>query len=117
MTMVDSLDSIIMLYSYTDFADRGFKIMHGPDQPQIQPSDEAPVTVTDEKTEEPANTNNTNITISEAPQPEESTLPMLNVSEKVKQRTMSHLSIVLTIMSILLAYRYVFSSCLPDDHD
>jgi high-affinity nickel-transport protein len=114
--MVDSLDSIIMLYSYTDFADRSFNILHGPDQP-IQPSDEVSVAVPDKKPEEPASTDEARIISSEVAQPEETALPMLNVSEKVKQRTMSHLSIVLTIMSILLAYRYVFSSSLPDDLD
>jgi high-affinity nickel-transport protein len=106
MTLVDSLDSILMLYSYTDFADRSMRILsrmgqsHDEDAGIGQSLPEAPA----KKTEEPTQDQDVK-QHPEATQPDGDSLPVLNITEKVKQRTMSHLSIVLTIMSIALAYR------------
>ena len=74
MTLVDSLDSILMLYSYSGFPERSFRIIE--------------------------KRNSDNSLGVEGPTDPESTRSM-----RVKQNAISGLSIILTIMSILLAFR------------
>ncbi|KAE9392833.1 NicO-domain-containing protein [Gymnopus androsaceus JB14] len=73
MTLVDSLDSILMLYSYSGFPERSFRII------------------------EKKNSNNS-LGVEGPTDPESSR------SMRVKQNAISGLSIILTIMSILLAF-------------
>jgi high-affinity nickel-transport protein len=80
MTLIDSLDSIMMLYSYTGFPERRFTLFvksGSPRSPSGQGSD------LDEDRPE-------------------------NINMRVKMNAMSGLSIILTLMSILVAFGYVF---------
>jgi high-affinity nickel-transport protein len=115
MTLVDSLDSILMLYSYTDFAERSLSIFRrrtleagtteaGPlasELPQVTRADELSPGVEEKKdpvvTEQPALTG-------AVPGEDHAGTP---INVRVKQRTMSGLSVALTVMSILLAFRCV----------
>jgi nickel/cobalt transporter (NiCoT) family protein len=105
MSLVDSLDSILMLYSYTNFPENTMKLFQK--RPQIESDGAegvehlpAAVTANQEAKPEEMAENDAN-----KAQQAVATEPAVTVMDKTKQRTMSHLSIVLTIMSILLAFR------------
>jgi high-affinity nickel-transport protein len=92
MTLIDSLDSILMLYSYTGFPERKFalfvkRVESGlPNSPGEAPPVEPAPNVDEDRPEK--------------------------IDMRVKMNAMSGLSIVLTLMSILVAFRYV----LPRGH-
>lgn len=134
MTLIDSSDSILMLYSYSGFPERSFFIFAKPegDSETIKehadketPTVPVPVSenVSDDKSgnakndlqdrkdndeknglpEQPLNTAQ-----SMAPQGHASDSAMAR-DIRVKMNMMSGLSIILTLMSILVAFRYDYS--------
>ncbi len=87
MTLVDSIDSVLMLYSYAGFPERSFKMFEsrrdleseanptgnaGEGKRELDPEDEA----------------------------------RMDTNMRVKMNAISGLSIALTLMSILVAFRY-----------
>jgi high-affinity nickel-transport protein len=115
MTLVDSADSILMLYSYSGFPERSF-IIFSP-----KPECKAPVTnilppvgTDDPSAKDKGDDLEVNIS-GEIPHEEQKehldTLPsedpngQLARNTRVKMNVMSGLSIILTLMSILVAFR------------
>jgi high-affinity nickel-transport protein len=100
MSLVDSLDSVLMLYAYTNFADRKLRIF------QTGPI-ESVASITRAE-----GTTDVETTVADTVSPQDADTSMAvhqaslvdNVSDSGKRRTLSSLSIVLTIMSILLAF-------------
>jgi len=90
MTLIDSLDSILMLYSYTGFPERKFALFIKQDELR-SPS---PLGETALAEHEPG---------LDEDRPEK-------IDMRVKMNAMSGLSIILTLMSILVAFRYALSS-------
>ena len=88
MTLIDSLDSILMLYSYTGFPERKFALF-----------------VKRDKFESPSSPGATPL-VEHEPDPDEDRPEKIDM--RVKMNAMSGLSIILTLMSILVAFRYVF---------
>jgi len=90
MTLIDSLDSVLMLYSYTGFPERKLALFvkqgefGSPSSPGENPL------------------------VGHGPDLDEDRPEKINV--RVKMNAMSGLSIVLTLMSILVAFRCVFLS-------
>lgn len=105
MTLVDSLDSILMLYSYTGFAGHSWRIFEPNSSPPVLANEAVIVTdqsgdavETESKTmNNTGHDNNGNGTGRERE----------DRIAQVKQSAMSKLSIVLTTLSILLAFRSV----------
>ena len=86
MTLIDSLDSILMLYSYTGFPERKFALFvkRGESGNSGMPGETHEPDLDEDRPEK--------------------------INMRVKMNTMSGLSIILTLMSILVAFGYVFSS-------
>lgn len=126
MTLVDSVDSILMLYSYTGFADHSWRIF----EPSRSPSrtgnarsvnKHGAASSTEERTAEVCPVTNEVDPVNQsrnAIEPESKTVNNAGDSDAarqaradrmllVKRNTMSQLSITLTTMSILLAFRLV----------
>ncbi|KAF9565754.1 NicO-domain-containing protein [Agrocybe pediades] len=115
MTLVDSADSILMLYSYTGFADKSLLIFSRKDK--ATPEAQLPQDVLDEKPspvneptqplcsalEDPEKRDIEAATAATTPQgrKEDETIER---DTRVKMNVMSGLSIVLTLMSILVAF-------------
>ena len=83
MTLIDSLDSILMLYSYAGFPEHKFALF----VKRGSFPGETPL-------------------VGHEPHVDEDRPEKINA--RVKMNAMSLLSIVLTLMSILVAFRYVF---------
>ena len=87
MTLIDSLDSVLMLYSYTGFPERKFALFvkrgefSSPSSPGETPLVEHELDLDEDRPEK--------------------------IDMRVKMNAMSGLSIILTLMSILVAFRYV----------
>jgi nickel/cobalt transporter (NiCoT) family protein len=116
MTFVDSLDSVLMLYSYTNFSERSLRIFKtwptpvpvlaealpevsdAPELPYNEPSGSKAVYHTKNKP---------TVGDQEAELPTAPLRPIAEVDRKMKTKdtTMSGLSIILTLISILLAFR------------
>lgn len=100
MSLVDSLDSVLMLYAYTNFADRKLRIFQTSTIEAVTSTTRAEATADVE----------TKVADTVNPQEDDPSMavhqPSLvdDVSDSGKRRTLSSLSIVLTIMSILLAF-------------
>ena len=90
MTLIDSLDSVLMLYSYTGFPERKFALF-----------------VKREKLGSPGSPGETPL-VEHEPDIYEDRPEKINM--RVKMNAMSGLSIILTLMSILVAFRCAFSS-------
>ena len=133
MTLIDSCDSILMLYSYSGFPERSFFIFAksegdsetikehaGNDTPTApvpksenvsdDKSGNAEINLQDRKDDEK------NGLPEEPLEPAQSTAPQGHASDsamardiRVKMNMMSGLSIILTLMSILVAFRYDYS--------
>ena len=89
MTLIDSFDSILMLYSYTGFPERRFALFVRPDGLSAPGSPgETPLVGHEQELDED--------------RPEK-------IDMRVKMNAMSGLSIILTLISILVAFRLVFS--------
>jgi high-affinity nickel-transport protein len=117
MTLIDSLDSILMLYSYTNFPDRSLSLFErkigSPSLSEdrlttqadsLQPnatSAKQPFAVTSDQGEAqiPAGV--------QASGPTSSNEPLESDMARKKTNVMSGLSIILTMMSILVAFWYV----------
>lgn len=101
MTLIDSVDSILMLYSYTAFAERSFVIFEKTEACiDLAEATEAAVTVASSLEmyrESSAEGAERDTAASEQ--------PTMSVALQVKQNAMSGLSIILTLMSILVAFR------------
>lgn len=90
MTFVDSLDSILMLYSYTGFPESRFALFVKQGEfGSPSPPGETPL-------------------VEREPDLDEDRPEKIDI--RVKMNAMSGLSIILTLMSILVAFRYVFSN-------
>lgn len=90
MTLVDSLDSVLMLYSYTGFPESKFALFVKREEIRSpNPPGEAPL-------------------VGHELDPDEDRPEKINM--RVKMNAISGLSIILTLMSILVAFRYVVSS-------
>ena len=85
MTLIDSLDSIMMLYSYTGFPERKFALFVKSSSPG-EPGEALLESGFDEDRPE-------------------------KIDMRVKMNAMSGLSIILTLMSILVAFGYVYVFC------
>lgn len=131
MTLIDSVDSIVMLYSYSNFAERSFVIFDrragllATEKPQVPPDtncaperhasaafqqhDSKQEAVTDFTIEELPVMPGSNADVEKAIAHEIS-VEAIVVNEKtvrdlrLKRNTMSGLSIILTFMSILVAF-------------
>ncbi|KAI0789798.1 high-affinity nickel-transport protein-domain-containing protein [Abortiporus biennis] len=134
MSLIDSLDSILMLYSYADFPDKSFAIFESKKQAST-PLPSLPLTNPDAKT--PNSTSNTtqptgDVDVQELPreiteattektvimndaEKEDITASVVRIEDiaideearrqqRVKRNAMSGLSVVLTLMSILVAF-------------
>lgn len=134
MTLVDSLDSILMLYSYAGFPERSFALFeHGisddkkpilpispvTDVTPLPPSPDPSITKSvQEVHRDPVLPDdlgiNKHVTTGVRDVPEERTAVTVGVVDermkkelRVKKNAMSGLSVILTLMSILVAFRYV----------
>ena len=89
MTLIDSLDSILMLYSYTGFPEHKFALFVKPGEPgSLNSPGESPVAGREPELD--------------GDRPEK-------IDMRVKMNAMSGLSIILTLISILVAFRFVLS--------
>lgn len=145
MTLIDSVDSIIMLYSYSGFPDRSFRLF------------ERRITIETQNLEDTELTETGHSTPNKSPTPPDgiNQVPVLDVFEdpgspssdfkkdndvtveidqdgvelgkldsadevarlmRVKRNAMSGLSILLTLMSILVAFTYVSCSDVVEHH-
>ena len=113
MTLVDSADSILMLYSYSGFPERSFIIFSPNPECKVPVTDLFPVGTDDPSAKEKGKLE---VNISGAIPHEENkehpdALPsedpngQLARNTRVKMNAMSGLSIILTLMSILVAFR------------
>jgi len=122
MTLLDSVDSILMLYSYSGFPERGFSIFEPSREPQpaSQQSSElqsntppAASCAPDQQTQSPPDTRPKDVqgALSASDDVERSDaasvahIERMERQERVKRHLMSGLSIVLTFMSIVVAFR------------
>jgi nickel/cobalt transporter (NiCoT) family protein len=102
MTLVDSLDSILMLYSYSDFVEHSLAVFEentpvSTSSVDIQPSTQGVIS-----TATPEGAERTVIDSTTGPQgPDFASSPQ---AVNTKHRTVSSLSIVLTLMSIMVAF-------------
>ena len=114
MTLVDSADSILMLYSYSGFPERTFIIFSPKPECKAPVTDLPPVGTDDPSAKDKED--DLEVNISGATPHEENkehldTLPSedpngeLARNTRVKMNVMSGLSIILTLMSILVAFR------------
>ena len=114
MTLVDSADSILMLYSYSGFPERSFIIFSPKPERNLAPVADLPPAGADDP--EAKEKGDLEVNISEGIPDEEKkeqldTLPSedpngpLARNTCVKMNVMSGLSIILTLMSILVAFR------------
>jgi high-affinity nickel-transport protein len=97
MTLIDSADSILMLYSYAGFPKRTlaiFEATRSAADPALQISNRDPAI------------SETQPTAEKSVHPGAATLMKVAQDQQVKLNLMSGLSIVLTLMSILVAFRY-----------
>ncbi|KDR82909.1 hypothetical protein GALMADRAFT_238556 [Galerina marginata CBS 339.88] len=115
MSLIDSLDSILMLYSYTGFPERSF-LVFSTESEDTQAPPIATLPVLEEKREpvsenSPPDAKEQNPKKVEATEvPEQVELPPVDPTSalgrdiRVKMNVMSGLSIILTLMSILVAF-------------
>lgn len=120
MTIIDSLDSILMLYSYSGFPEHSFGLFEK--QRCSSPLGEAipgSEVLQTSRSPSPKSPENVEVTAVEAlPQiaspaleaGDELVLSQQARNMRVKMNMMSGLSIILTLMSILVAFRYIFVS-------
>lgn len=131
MTLVDSVDSVLMLYSYSGFPERGFALFekergrNGRDElaalnPEIEPLlyPRAQASIDNVRPSVPHSRSASLIDIDiKTPQVQESEVGGENVDGSqvdavrgalVKENTMSGLGIILTLISILVAFRCAF---------
>jgi len=128
MTLIDSLDSIIMLYSYAGFPERGWKLIRQkrskgkrrlplvqndqesgatPEEPRRADSGALSKTlIIDEQDRRGLVTAEAGLQLGVDRQDDEDQ----QRKRVLKNNTMSGLSIILTIISIILAFTYVFNS-------
>ena len=119
MTLIDSADSIIMLYSYTGFPERSLVVFSKEkvETPKEVDAEEAkPISDEKMKSEAVQEISEVAITDPEKALEEEAAeqrrvIPAIQpatteTDNRVKMNVMSGLSIILTLMSILVAFRY-----------
>jgi nickel/cobalt transporter (NiCoT) family protein len=122
MTLVDSLDSVLMLYSYTNFSGASFRLFEPisaltVDREEVHsPNDiERPdLTYTGPSAAEAAESSDTKNAVQNKTDTErhDQAIPARTDEEterkiRLKETTMSDLSLILTLISILLAFRCV----------
>jgi len=113
MTLVDSADSILMLYSYSGFSERSFVIFSPKPECKAPVTDLSPARMGDPSVNEKEDLGvNISGTIPHEEKkkpldalPSEDSNGQLARNTRVKLNVMSGLSIILTLMSILVAFR------------
>jgi nickel/cobalt transporter (NiCoT) family protein len=126
MTTIDSLDSIVMLYSYAGFPEQGWAIFVQPDRStdiKSRHTDEEQIVHVEQQQEDQlqeATIEPTDEQIQPVPFSTDDQMPERDVESAkndqtkrnllLKHNTMSNLSIILTLMSILVAFVCVRSS-------
>ncbi|TFK52602.1 NicO-domain-containing protein [Heliocybe sulcata] len=106
MSLVDSLDSVLMVCSYSDFSEHSLRFFERRDP--VTPADPPCSPVPDEEKASPAADTKIDIQDTENPSeplpspgpPTQGTADLM----ELKHNTMSNLSIILTLMSILVAF-------------
>ena len=140
MTLIDSCDSILMLYSYSGFPERSFFIFaksEGDSETIKEHTNTSTIPVPNSETVSDGKRGNAENDIQLEDRkddeknglPEEPLEPVQSMALqghasdsamardiRVKMNVMSGLSIILTFMSILVAFRYDLFTCLADDH-
>ena len=118
MTLIDSLDSLVMLYSYAGFPEQSFAVFErrvpsalpqaAPDGIAIASASAPPrlAPSTESEASEGANGNKKMMGGTETVKVDDQIEERRTLT--VKNNAMSNLSILLTIMSILVAFRYVY---------
>jgi high-affinity nickel-transport protein len=127
MTLLDSVDAILMVYSYSGFPENSWRVWERSSRPELNP--DAEKQPSDEKTETLPTLNSAwsagvsseplesykDTTAAPQNNPNPSDLPRAIPTDskvardtQVKMNVMSGLSILLTLMSILVAFRYVW---------
>ena len=124
MTLVDSVDAILMLYSYSGFPDRSWAIfervraheegdisqMESESSQRLQQAEQVSPSALEEGVQEISGTEQDPPDVQRkvnAPRNTELQSLYLARDQRVKQNTLSGLSIILTLMSILVAFRFV----------
>jgi nickel/cobalt transporter (NiCoT) family protein len=112
MTLVDSLDSILMLYSYSGFPEEGWAIFERPSGVRTLDLEER--TIEENLPERSTAVDGMSTTLLPDSTGGLQNAPVEVAGDgkmkrdlRVKNNMMSSLSIVLTLMSILVAFRYV----------
>ncbi|KAL0575200.1 hypothetical protein V5O48_006761 [Marasmius crinis-equi] len=101
MTLVDSLDSIMMLYSYAGFPERSFRIFETTDTHTRTPA----VPTLDRDRQETEQVQEVAPTASNTPLKDDKEADEVRERDRrIKMNMMSGLSIILTLMSILVAF-------------
>lgn len=131
MTLVDSIDSIIMLYSYAGFPERGFALFEprtrapsspqtrtpleqGPDASKGQAIDVAEVDRADVDIKDPLERDPEKAgTVDAVDARADINEPVHQRTLRVKHNAVSNLSILLTLMSIMVAFRYATPRVAP----
>ncbi|KAF8158908.1 high-affinity nickel-transport protein-domain-containing protein [Mycena galopus ATCC 62051] len=113
MTLIDSADSILMLYSYSGFPERGWAIINrspktDPDLEKVQGLVKKSVPPASTAVPDPPSSAELGIPLQQQAASEKD-VPTVNVQpvtqlDQVKANVMSSLSIVLTLMSIVVAF-------------
>lgn len=121
MTLIDSMDSILMLYSYSGFPEKSWRVLERSSRSKLE--QDAEKQLSDEKIEALPELNTLKSVgvessqspdnVTEAPESLPNSSREIDLDTKVardtqvKMNVMSGLSIILTLMSILVAFRYV----------
>lgn len=115
MTMIDSLDSILMLYSYSGFPERSWRLFERKPVQAENSQTRVGVEQDAEQKRQPTHDRDDDgaalgkethaVPKHEHEQEDEARIAR---DRRVKMNVMSGLSIVLTLMSILVAFRYVY---------
>ncbi len=119
MTLIDSLDSVIMLYSYAGFPERSFAIFERRPPPSTNPADsplprvaqsathdhlEAVPVAEVPRTQDEKHADEKAVDVVTVTDPESASESARRRTLRVKHNAMSNLSILLTIMSIMVAF-------------
>ena len=102
MTIVDSADSVLMLYSYAGFPEKGFALFEKPSRVGEDTASDEPLTMNI-----PRDPENIQAQAGDAEPPSDESSDQTKRLMRVKRHTMSDLSIFLTLVSILVAFRYI----------
>ncbi|KAI0031074.1 high-affinity nickel-transport protein-domain-containing protein [Vararia minispora EC-137] len=113
MTFVDSVDSVLMLYSYAGFPKDGWRLIEPTDKEMVRPHDHTPLGMNEEEVHGKSKEKVPDADVKDMSAPERfgemdgtDVLAFANEpdSVRVKRHLMSNLSVILTAMSIVVAF-------------